>query len=110
MTIAAVTNQPSSLSLASTQHLDPKLRRNRNASSGVGSLLKNNLSQVNILKQPSLITPIGGASWDDSQLHEQAMSEMTQPLIIQGYGQVYEDLPMDHSAYNDDAMASLPIS
>jgi len=82
MTIPAVTNQASSLSLASTQHLDPKMRKNRNASSGVGSFLKNNLSQVNILKQPSLITPIGGQSWDDSQVHELAMSEMAQPLII----------------------------
>jgi hypothetical protein len=77
-------------------------------------LLKNNLSQVNILKQPALITPIGGLSRDDSQLHEQMVSEMYQPLIIQGYDQVYEDLTMDqnnnNSVYNDEALGSLPIS
>jgi len=31
------------------------------------------------------------------------VSEMSQPLIIQGYDQVYEDLTMDHSVYIDDA-------
>ena len=36
-------------------------------------------------------------------------SDNTQPLIIQGYDNVYEDLTMDASVYEDDTTA-LPIS